>query len=106
MLETVGVGQTIDLSAPSHTPYGIAQCAQLFAQCFAKRLMGTTAREGCCNPLKVTINAIKTAGDELHRMQLAVRMIAGGRHPPWGAARCVRHVILRTSWDAAESCGC
>ncbi len=56
-------------------------------------------------PLKVTINAIKATGDELHRMQLAVRMIAGGRHPPWGATRCVRHVILRTL-DAAESCGC
>jgi hypothetical protein len=46
----------------------------------------------------VTINAIKATGDELHCMQLAVGMIASGRHPPWGAARCVRHVILRTRW--------
>ena len=61
--------------------------------------MGTTSPEGYCNPLKVTINAVKATGDELHRMKLAVRMIAGGRHPPWGAARRVRHVILRISWD-------
>jgi hypothetical protein len=45
-----------------------------------------------------TINAVKATGDELHRMHLAVRMIARGRHPSWGAACRIRHVILRISW--------
>jgi hypothetical protein len=39
------------------------------------------------------IDAIKATSNELHRVELAVRMVAGGRHPPRGTTGRVRHYI-------------
>jgi hypothetical protein len=43
------------------------------------------------------VNPIKAAGDELYRMELAIRMVSGGRCPAWGAASWVRHRPLRNA---------
>src|SRR5690242_4609855 len=39
----------------------------------------------------MAIDAVKATGDELHRVQLPLGMITGGRRPAWHP-RCVRHV--------------
>jgi hypothetical protein len=72
----------VGLGASPEACYGFTQRTQLVAERFAKWLMRTSSPQRCRDPLQMTVDAIKATGYELHRMQLAVRMIAGRRRPP------------------------